>query len=77
MDCLSLTWHGGLAIVWVDLQRCMHANCKALLCCMESLLRGVASCVADDHDVVAEEIHSVADEHDVLIPVHELYSKHD
>ena len=54
----------------------MHANCKALQCCMESLLGGVAPCVANDQDVVAEEIHSMADKHDVLIPVHELHSRH-
>ena len=76
MDYARLTWHGGLAIVGVDLQGGMHANRKALLCCMESLLGGVAPCVADDQDVVAEEIHSMADQHYVLIPVHELHSKH-
>ena len=70
-----LTWHGGFAIVRVDLQGGMHANCKSLLCCMESLLGGVAPCVANDQDVVAEEIHGMADKHDVLIPVHELHSR--
>ena len=53
----------------------MHANCKALLCCMESLLGGVAAGVANDQDVVAEEVHSMADKHDVLIPIHELHSR--
>ncbi len=53
----------------------MHANCKALLGCMESLLGGVTASVANDKDMVAEEVYCMADEHDVLVPIHELQER--
>ena len=67
------TRHGRFAVVRIDLQRGMHPHCKALLSGVEGLLGGVTSSVANDKNVVAEQIHSVADEHDVLVPVHELH----
>ena len=69
------TRHGRFAIVRIDLQRGMHPHCKALLSGVEGLLGGVASSVANDENVVTEQIYSVADEHDVLVPVHELHKQ--
>ena len=75
LKSMARTRHGRFAIVRVDLQRGVHSHCKALFSGMKGLLGGVTSSVANDQDMVAEQIHSVADEHDVLVPVHELQSK--
>ncbi|GER27166.1 phosphotyrosine protein phosphatases superfamily protein, partial [Striga asiatica] len=50
----------------------VHADGKALLGCMDGLAGRVASGVADDFDRGAEAVDRVADEHDVLVPRHEL-----
>lgn len=60
------------AIVWVDLQRCMHANCKTLLCRVQRLPGGVAASIAYDLQLIAKAVDCVCDQHDVLIPTHQL-----
>ena len=64
--------HGGLAVVRVDLERGVHADVEPLLRGVERLPCAVASGVADDLDVSAKSVHGVRDEHDVLVPRHEL-----
>ena len=61
-----------LPIVRVDLERCIHADSKALLCCMQGLACGVAACVSNDLQMPSEGIDCVCYKHDVLIPAHQL-----
>eukprot|EP00212_Chloropicon_laureae_P007648 CAMPEP_0197494824 /NCGR_PEP_ID=MMETSP1311-20131121/32534_1 /TAXON_ID=464262 /ORGANISM="Genus nov. species nov., Strain RCC856" /LENGTH=340 /DNA_ID=CAMNT_0043040267 /DNA_START=74 /DNA_END=1097 /DNA_ORIENTATION=+ len=63
---------GSLAIVRVNLERGVHANVESLLGRVHRLARGVTAGVADDLDVAPEGVHRVRDEHDVLVPRHEL-----
>eukprot|EP00976_Prorocentrum_cordatum_P046809 945866-Prorocentrum_minimum.AAC.10 len=67
-----LTGEGRLAVVGVDLQGGVHADREPLLRGVHRLLGGVGPCVADDVQMVAVGVCSVRDEHDVLVPSHQM-----
>ncbi len=56
----------------VDLQRGVHPDGKTLLRRMQRLARAVAARVADDLDPIPKGVDRVRDEHDVLVPRHQV-----
>jgi hypothetical protein len=50
----------------------VHADGKALLRRVQRFARAVAAGVADDHQPVAKAVDRVRNQHDVLVPRHEL-----
>ena len=62
----------GLAVVRVDLQRGVHAHRETLFRGVQGLPRAVAARVAHHRELATERVHGVRDEHDVLVPAHEL-----
>mmetsp|Transcript_3146 Transcript_3146/g.9307 ORF Transcript_3146/g.9307 Transcript_3146/m.9307 type:complete len:343 (+) Transcript_3146:48-1076(+) len=63
---------GCLAVVGVDVERGVHPHPKALLRGVDCLPGRIRPCVPDDLDPASKLVHGVCNEHNMLVPGHQM-----
>jgi hypothetical protein len=59
-------------VVGVDLQRCVHSHGESLFGRMNCFGRIIAASITDDFDLIAEFVSAMSNQHDVLVPAHQV-----
>ena len=61
-----------LSVVWVDLERSVHASPEPFFSGFHGLSGRVGSCISNDCQLVSELIDGVLDQGQMLFPIHKM-----